>query len=291
MARPSDEIDNLMDLITELVATKTWEDNGGTGTISPHGNLLCVSQTFQVQCEVKAFLADFGPSGGPCRRWSSTSNGSGWTARNTSNSWAERSLRATGGRAWPLMPRPSTCLAARRPASAGGSLVPTGNWSTWPRATAARSSSTRFPWSAAASAIALWFRCPMQASSSSCVRPSCPAARRPSRRAEHGHALGQAASDGPRRRSLAVEQVTEGQQGCRPPGDDRRAAGSGSCPVQLPNMPAQQLATTVRVPLGKPVVFGGMTFAPKFAGMDQATDDPMQLYLIATTSIAADVSP
>ena len=47
----------LMDLIRDLVATKSWQENGGNGVISAQGNLLCVSQSFQTQCEVKAFLA------------------------------------------------------------------------------------------------------------------------------------------------------------------------------------------------------------------------------------------
>jgi len=53
-------------------------------------------------------------------------------------------------------------------------------------------------------------------------------------------------------------------------------------------MPAQQFATTVRVPLGKPVILGAMTFAPSGeAGLAEATENTTQLYLIATTSIAA----
>jgi len=39
--------------------------------------------------------------------------------------------------------------------------------------------------------------------------------------------------------------------------------------------------------LGKPVVLGGMTFAPaESAGMNQATDNPVQLYLVATASVS-----
>ncbi len=69
------------------------------------------------------------------------------------------------------------------------------------------------------------------------------------------------------------------------------SAVSGPCPGQLLNMPAQQFATTVRVPLGTPVVLGGMSFAPAGpAGMEKTTDNATQLYLIVTTSIATDVS-
>jgi len=67
------------------------------------------------------------------------------------------------------------------------------------------------------------------------------------------------------------------------------SAGSASCPVDRINMPAAELAMTARVPLGKPVLLGAVTFAPGGgAGLDKATDTPVQLCLIATTSIAAD---
>jgi hypothetical protein len=63
--------------------------------------------------------------------------------------------------------------------------------------------------------------------------------------------------------------------------------GSASVAVDRPVMAAQQLATTVRVPLGKPVILGAMTFAPSgSAGLTEASEKPRQLYLIATTRIA-----
>jgi hypothetical protein len=66
-------------------------------------------------------------------------------------------------------------------------------------------------------------------------------------------------------------------------------AGSASCPIDRPNMPAAEMAMTARVPLGKPVLLGAVTFAPAGgAGLDRATENPVQLCLIATTSIAAD---
>ncbi|MGA2068902.1 MAG: hypothetical protein ABSG86_28365 [Thermoguttaceae bacterium] len=68
-------------------------------------------------------------------------------------------------------------------------------------------------------------------------------------------------------------------------------AGSASCPVDRPNMPAAEMAMTARVPLGKPVLLGAVTFAPADgAGLDKATDAPVQLCLIATTSIATDAN-
>ena len=53
-------------------------------------------------------------------------------------------------------------------------------------------------------------------------------------------------------------------------------------------MPAQQFAATVRVPLGKPVILGAMTFAAAgAAGLAEPVENPKQLYLIATTHIAS----
>ena len=44
-----------------------------------------------------------------------------------------------------------------------------------------------------------------------------------------------------------------------------RGGGSSSCPIDLPVMPTQEFGTTLRVPLGKPVIVGSVTFAPKAA--------------------------
>jgi hypothetical protein len=63
-------------------------------------------------------------------------------------------------------------------------------------------------------------------------------------------------------------------------------AGSTSCPIDLPIMPTQELGTTLRVPLGKPVVVGSVIFAPSGdAGVGEAKQDAMEVYLIATTSV------
>jgi hypothetical protein len=65
--------------------------------------------------------------------------------------------------------------------------------------------------------------------------------------------------------------------------------GSASYPIDRPNMPTADLTATARVPLGKPVLLGAVTFAPADgAGLEKPTDNPVQLCLIATTSIAAD---
>ncbi len=50
--------DNLADLIKSVVAPRSWQDTGGNGTILPHGHLFCITQSFNAQCEVQAFLTD-----------------------------------------------------------------------------------------------------------------------------------------------------------------------------------------------------------------------------------------
>ena len=62
--------------------------------------------------------------------------------------------------------------------------------------------------------------------------------------------------------------------------------GSASCPVDQPVLPTQQISTMLRVPLGKPVIVGSITFAPAGdAGLGAAKEDAVEVYLIATTSI------
>jgi hypothetical protein len=62
--------------------------------------------------------------------------------------------------------------------------------------------------------------------------------------------------------------------------------GSSSCPVDRPVMPTQQIGATLSVPLGKPVIVGAMTFAvAEDAGLGAADADLVQVYLVATTSI------
>ena len=67
--------------------------------------------------------------------------------------------------------------------------------------------------------------------------------------------------------------------------------GSASCPIDQPVMPTQQIGSTLRVPLGKPVIVGSITFAPTGdAGLDAVKEEP-EVYLIATTSIVRGVKP
>jgi 3D (Asp-Asp-Asp) domain-containing protein len=56
-------------------------------------------------------------------------------------------------------------------------------------------------------------------------------------------------------------------------------------------MPTQQIGSTLRVPLGRPVIVGSMTFAPaEDAGLGAARGNPVDVYLVATTSIVKSAS-
>ena len=67
--------------------------------------------------------------------------------------------------------------------------------------------------------------------------------------------------------------------------------GSATIGIDQPVMPAQQFATTVCVPLGKPVILGAMTFPPSGgANLEKPGSESLQLYVIATTSLAAVVA-
>ena len=77
------------------------------------------------------------------------------------------------------------------------------------------------------------------------------------------------------------------------PSVKNRAAqsGSASCPVDQPVMPTQRIGTTLQVPLGEPVIVGSITFAPvEDARLGAAGKNPVEVYLIATTSIVRDAA-
>ncbi len=66
----------------------------------------------------------------------------------------------------------------------------------------------------------------------------------------------------------------------------RETLGSAvSIEVDRPNMPAHQLAATLRVPLGKPFLVGGLTLKPaEPESADKADRQPKQLYLVVQLS-------
>ena len=64
--------------------------------------------------------------------------------------------------------------------------------------------------------------------------------------------------------------------------------GTASISVDRTNLPTLQLAATMRVPLGKPVLLGGLTLSPtEEAAVEDAPKERRQLYLVVQTNVAA----
>ena len=74
------------------------------------------------------------------------------------------------------------------------------------------------------------------------------------------------------------------------PGEvEETPGGTASMEVDRLNIPAQQMSTTLRVPLGKPVLVGGLTLEPTETASGEQTDrQRKQLYLVVRVSAAAD---
>ncbi len=66
----------------------------------------------------------------------------------------------------------------------------------------------------------------------------------------------------------------------------RVPASGASVTVDRPNIAAQEVAANLRVPLGQPVLIGGLTLAPASDAGQQPDDGQReQLYLVVETSI------
>jgi len=72
-----------------------------------------------------------------------------------------------------------------------------------------------------------------------------------------------------------------------PAGRETDAAGSDPIHIDRVHMPAQQLAASLRVPLGKPVLLAGLTLSPHEEPSGESEGkERKQLYLVVQTSIA-----
>jgi hypothetical protein len=278
-AAPRNRMEALMDLIRDLVATKSWQENGGNGVISAQDNLLCVSQSFQTQCEVKAFLANLrakrraAPTVVVELQWLWLDGGQyGQLLGGAKPSSDGRTQLGVDAKALDLLGRKAPGFRGRI-VCANGQLV---HLASGDRRSIIVSAIPVVGGGIGYQPVVQELNAGVIVELRPTVAPGGTMATidvqsmvtrwgKPQSTAQVGAAWPA---------NIAGEPATTGP------------AGSGSCPVQRPNMPTQQLATTVRVPLGKPVALGGMTFAPAdSAGMNEATDNPTQLYLIATTSI------
>ncbi len=65
-------------------------------------------------------------------------------------------------------------------------------------------------------------------------------------------------------------------------------AGEASVSVDRVNLPAQEFAATARVPLGKPILLGGLTLFPTTESDDQSDQERKQLYLVVQTDLVGE---
>ena len=268
----SNGVDGLMDLIKDIVATKTWCDNGGTGTMSCYGSLLCISQTFDVQCQVKELLDDLrakrraAPTVVVDLQWL-------WLDGTQYEKLMGGAKPAKDGRTRLTVDAKALKALGRkapgfrgRIACANGQLVHLASGDR-------RSLIVSAIPVVGVTDTSVGYTPIIHVPNVGVVVELRPTV------APGGTTTLDVAS--------MVTRWGKPQSTAILGASQSAAAGVASCPVQRPNMPTQQLAATVRVPLGKPVVLGGLTFAPaESAGLDEATDNPVQLYLIATTSVA-----
>jgi len=283
-------MDVLMNLITKNVAPATWSEGGGIGTIWSHGNLLCVRQNFQVHREVEAFLADLRakhratPTIVVDLHWLWLDGGQYkqllGDAKPSSNG---RSTLGVDAGALDKLGRTAPGFRGRI-VCANGQLVHLTSGDRRSIIVNANPDGISYQPVAVVPNVGVVVELrpnvgPGGTTATIDVQSIVTRWGKPQATIHVGAAW-------------PSKQVTTGtNKDAVNEETSVSPAGSSSCPVQRPVMPAQQFATTARVPLGKPVVLGGMTFAPAdSAGMNNATDNPTQLYLIATTSIAADVS-
>ena len=77
----------IMDTITNTLATRSWADNGGTGTIEYLDRLLVIRQTLEIHMEVEQFLADLRAGGGQGRPSPSSFTGCGSTPDSATACW------------------------------------------------------------------------------------------------------------------------------------------------------------------------------------------------------------
>jgi hypothetical protein len=282
----------LTDAITTTIQTKTWADNGGTGTISSKGKFLCINQTFQVQCDLKAFLTEL-----RTRRQAAPT-----IAVELQWLWLDAAQYELllGGGAKPSGDGPARlavdakaldALVRKAPGFRGRILAANGQLVYL--ASGDRRSIVVNTIPVIGSGVG--YSPVVQVPNMGIIVEVRPVVAPGAATATLDVQSAVTRFGKPRKTihvgaSWPASQIIEGSgtKGGAVHGETSvDPAGSGSCPVERPVLPAQELSTTARVPLGKPVMLGGMTFAPNdSAGLDKASDNPLQLYLIATTSIA-----
>ncbi len=308
--RVANDINPIKDAITNIIATKTWVDNGGTGTISDYDRMLVISQTREIHLQIEQFLADL-----RARRqarptlsvelnwlWLDAKQRDRLLAGQAKSSHGQRSLAVDRqrlrkiARKVPGFHGQVTCESGIGTAIAAGDrraiilsaipviggdgigyqpIISAPNVGVTAQVRPTFVPGTKTAILDIASIITRW---------------------RPSRKAT---IIGAAWPGDKKDLAWNPARVPPPAQDAAKPAPATTPApaapfmrthstkgGAASCPIDQPVMPTEQIGTTLRVPLGKPVIVGSITFAPAGdAGLGAAKENPVEVYLIATTSI------
>ncbi len=300
----------IIDMIINTIATKTWVDNGGTGTIANLDRLLVISQTLEVHMQIEHFLADL-------RSWRQArptlSIELHWLwldAKQCDRLLAGRAKPSEAERSLALDPERLRQIAREVPGFIGhvacqdglGTVITAGdrraiiqtaipvvggdgvgyqpvirlpNVGVVAQVRPTFVPGTKTATLDIASIITRW-------------DPSRKAAIIGAAWPPENHVVAWNPSPAPAAAPNAANSApaTPLQPVTPRMRTQNSQGGTSFCPVDQPVMPTQQIGTTLSVPLGKPVIVGAMTFAAaEDAGLGAASADPIQVYLIATTSI------
>jgi hypothetical protein len=313
----------LMDLIQNTISTKSWIDNGGNGTISdvPSHLSLAISQTWEVHRQIEELLADLrsrqraAPAFQIELRWLWLdaahrdllfAGSKGSTARAQKAIDSQRLSQIAGE--VPSFNALANCLnglnavvasgdrraliinavAADKGSGAYQPIVSMPNVGVMAMVAPIMLPGTKTAWLTVESRITRWSPSRPPAVVSAVWGPG----KRIDIDAQQPAAILQQpaapppGSSGPSSPASAASEPSKAAPASSHVKVLSHGAGSASCPIDLPVMPTQEFGTTLRVPLGKPVLVGSITFAPAGdAGVGAAKTDAVEVYLIATTSV------
>jgi hypothetical protein len=302
-------VDQIKDLIVNLIEPKTWVENGGTGTLSEYGRSLAISQTREVHMQIEKLLAHLRARRQARPTLSVELHWLWLDAKQRDNLLAGRAKSSPGQLSLIVDPKRLQKIAREVPGFHGqvacenglGTAIAAGDRrsiivsaipvvdstigyspviSVPNVGVTARLRPTFVPGTKTAmldisSIVTRW---------DSTRKPAIIGAAWPADK--QVIAANPAPASPPPQNPAKTGPATAPPPAAPAVRTHSTQAGSGSCPIDQPVMPTQQIGSTLRVPLGKPVIVGSMTFAAGGdAGLDAAQEDPIEVYLIATTSI------
>ncbi len=281
--RQQSAMDMLIDLISSVVKPTTWDCVGGPGSMSPAGRTLVISQTLAVHHEIEKLLADLRearrevPTVAIQLRWL-------WLDDAQRDALTPQGRKGPAGRtSLAVDPEALTLLTREVPGYRGAIACRDGQL-------VYLASGDRH--SAITSAIpvvgsGIGYQPMVEVPNVGLVLEVRPSVCQESKTAmlDVRNTVTRWGKPG---EPAIVGAAWSRSQVKELPGEKVKVpAGASSAEVERPVMPAQQWAATVRVPLGRPVLLGGASFAERGEGLNANKGGPTrQLYLIATAAIA-----